>query len=441
MLAQAPPTDSNLGLQAALVGLLIVLNAAFAGSEIALVSLREGQIKRLEQRGGAGRALSRLAQDPNRFLSTIQIGITLAGFLASAAATVAFAQLLVEPLSPLGRAAWPTAIVIVTVILTFLMLVFGELAPKRIALQRTEGWGLVAARPLALIAALAAPVVWVLTRSTDLTVRLFGGDPARAREEMSEGEVRDLVASRPQFTSEQREIISGAFEIAERTLREIVVPRPKVVGLPADQPAGEASAALVAAGHSRAPVYRGDLDDVLGVVHLRELIGAHRPVGEFARPATALPESLGVLAALRRLRAERDHLALVINEHGGVEGIVTLEDLLEEIVGEIYDEFDQHLDPSDVRGVQRREDGSFIIPGSFPIHDLDDLGIALPEGDYATIAGLVLEGLGRLPAPGTVLEIPGWRIQILSRSGNAIGNLLLRPQGGAAEAAEPAGDG
>jgi putative hemolysin len=426
-LAQAPPLEGSLGLQAALVGLLIMINAAFAGSEIALVSLREGQIRRLERRGGAGRALSSLARDPNRFLSTIQIGITLAGFLASATATVAFAHLLAQWLTPLGAIAQPAAILIVTVLLTFLTLVLGELAPKRLALQRTERWGLLAARPLSLLARVAGPVIWVLTRATDATVRLFGGDPRQTREAMSEEEVRDLVISQPQLTREQRTIVSGAFEIAGRTLREILAPRSSVVGVPEDRSAQEAADALVATGHSRAPVYRRDLDDVVGVVHLRDLVNATGPVGALARPPTVLPESLGVLDALRRLQSEREQFAVVINEHGGVEGIVTLEDLLEEIVGEIYDEFDRDLAPADIRRVHRRRDGSFVIPGSFPMHDLDDLGIALPQGDYTTVAGMVLERLGRIPPVGTVLKVPQWRIRVLSRHGNAIASLVLIP--------------
>jgi putative hemolysin len=435
VLGQISPPGDTLLLQAGLVVLLIILNAAFAGSEMALVSLRETQISNLEDRGRAGRVLAALARDPNRYLSTIQVGITLAGFLASAAATVTFAELLVEPLAPLGAAARPVAIVLVTVLLTFLTLVFGELAPKRIALQRAEGWSMLAARPLSFLATATAPVIWVLTRTTDLTVRLLGGDPTRAREEITEEELRDLVATRPQFTSEQRTIIAGAFEIAERSLREIVVPRTKVFAVPEDQPADEAARALVAAGHSRAPVFRGDLDDVVGVVHLRDLVDADGPVGTYARPTIVLPETVDVLPALRRLRAQREHFAVVIDEHGGVEGIVTLEDLLEEIVGEIYDEFDRDLDPTDARGVQRRDDGSFVIPGSFPMHDLDDLGIELPEGEYATIAGMVLEQLGRLPDPGTVLDVEGWRVEVLSRRGNAIGELLLTPREG-----EPAAD-
>src|SRR6266511_4605760 len=182
-----------------LVLVLVVVNAAFAGSEVALISLREGQLRRLEQEGGRGRLVAQLAKDPNQFLSTIQIGITLAGFLASAAAAVALADPLVPLLGVLGGAAEPVAIVAVTAVLTYVTLVVGELAPKRVALQRPERWAVRAARPLALVTAVTRPAVWLLSRSTDALVRLAGGDPSVQREAITEGEVRDLVATQAAF--------------------------------------------------------------------------------------------------------------------------------------------------------------------------------------------------------------------------------------------------
>src|SRR5689334_23337924 len=194
------------GWQIVLVVILVLLNAAFAGSEMALISLRDSQLQRLEQRSRAGRTLARLARDPNRFLATIQIGITLAGFLASAAAAVSLAQPLIGPLGFLGGAAEAAAIVVVTIVLTFFTLVVGELAPKRIAMQRAEGWALLVARPLDVLAAVSRPVVWLLGRSTDLVVRLAGGDPNAARDEVSAEEIRDMVAARQDFSAEQRTI-------------------------------------------------------------------------------------------------------------------------------------------------------------------------------------------------------------------------------------------
>lgn len=395
--------------QLLLVAALILLNAAFAGTEIALISLREGKLTRLAQRNRAGRTLARLARDPNQFLATIQIGITLANLLASATAAVTLAEPLVRAFAPLGAAARPAAVVVVTLALTFLTLVFGELAPKRLAMQRAESWGLVAARPLAAMTVLSRPVVWLLGRSTDVVVRLFGGDPSRQREEISEEELRDMVALQPELTAEERAIISGAFEFSDRTLRQILVPRPRVIAFSQDVPADDAARQLVEHGHSRAPVYQGGrLDDILGVVHLRELVAGEGTVGELCAPTAMLPETAGALNALRTMQEQRQQMAIVINEHGGVEGLVTVEDLVEELVGEIWDEADP-----DIQAVRHHPDGSMSIVGSYPAHDLVDLGVDVPEGgDYATVAGLILDELGRIPEVGEHVRIDGWRFEV-----------------------------
>jgi putative hemolysin len=413
-----------------LVLLLVVVNAAFAGSEVALISLRAGQLRRLEQEGGTGRLVAQLARDPNQFLSTIQIGITLAGFLASAAAAVSLAQPLVPLLGFLGRAAEPAAVVLVTIVLTYLTLVVGELAPKRIALQRSEGWARRAARPLRVVSIVTRPAVWLLSRSTDLLVRLAGADPGRGREEVTEEEVRDMIAIDGVFRPDQRRILAEAIEIAERRLSDVLVPRRDVIAFPEDTPVPEATRVLVGTTHGRAPVYRGDLDDVLGLVTLQDLVGADGRVADCVRPVVALPESMGVLDALRRLQAEREQLAIVLNEYGGTEGIVTVEDLLEELVGEIYDEFDP-----DSRDLQPQPDGSIVLPGQFPVHDLPDLGINLPEGPYATVAGLVLKRLGRIPAEGDAVEVDRWRLEVLEVERRAIVHVRLVPL--PADAEEP----
>jgi putative hemolysin len=394
--------------QLALVAALVLVNAAFAGSEIALISLREGQLARLAGRGRAGAALTRLAKDPNRFLATIQIGITLAGFLASATAAVTLAEPLVEVFAPLGRAARPASIMLVTVVLAFVTLVIGELAPKRVAMQRAEGWGLLAARPLAALATIARPAVWLLGRSTDLVVRLFGGDPSVHREDVTEEELRGMVAVQPELSEQKRAIIAGAFELADRTLRQILLPRPQIVALADDVAVDEAVARLVTTGHSRAPVHRGDLDDVVGIVHLRALLAGEGSVGDRAQPALVMPETVGALDALRTMQTTRQQMAVVINEHGGTEGLITVEDLIEELVGEIWDEADP-----DIRTVEHHPDGSLTVTGSYPVHDLDDIGVDLPAGDYTTVAGLVLRHTGRIPEAGEELTVDRWRLRVL----------------------------
>jgi putative hemolysin len=408
------------GAQLGLVGLLILINAFLAGSEIALVSLREGQLQRLERGGRTGRLVVQLAREPNRFLATVQIGITLAGFLASATAALTLAEPLVDALDWLGRAARPTAVVVVTVILTFVTLVVGELAPKRVAMQRAERWSLMAARPLSGLARLTRPLVWLLGHATDLVVRLLGGDPRLGRAEVTEEEIRDLVATGGIYTREERRVITGTIEATDRVLRQVLRPRTVVLALPEGTASDVALDELVAAGHTRAPVYRSDLDDADRVVSVLDLVGKSGTVGEHAREVLALPESMALLDALRVLQASRQSLALVVSEYGGLEGIVTVEDLVEEIVGEIHDEYDR-----DVRDSVRLPDGGIMVVGHFPVHDLDDLGIDLPAGEYVTVAGLIHERLGRLAAPDDEVAVAGWRLRVIAMDGRAIGRVRL----------------
>ncbi|BCJ77073.1 membrane protein [Catellatospora sp. IY07-71] len=418
-------------IQLVLVAVLIIVNALFAGSEMALVSLREGQLRRMEQQGGGAAAAAALARDPNRYLATIQIGITLAGFLASATAAIALAEVLQPALGFLGRAARPVAVVGVTLLLTFLTLVFGELAPKRVAMQHAERWARLAGRPLTTLAAISRPFVWVLSKATDLGVRLMGGDPGGHRDEITPEEVRDLVSVHRGFTAEQRLIIAGAVEITERVLREVLIPRRNVFLLDADLPVDVARKELAGSGFSRAPVVRRrNIDDTIGIVHLRDLLSQDDgTVADVARPVLLLPDSLHAGDALRRFKVERQQFALVVDEHGAVDGIVTMEDLLEEVVGEIYDEADR-----DVMAVQQGEDGDMLLPGTFPIHDLPDIGVTFeqrPGGDYITVAGLVIAVLGHVPTqPGEIVHLDGWTAQVTSVDRHAITEIRLRPCGG-----------
>lgn len=408
-------------LQLTLVLVLVLLNAAFAGTELALVSLREGQLQRLEKRSSTGALLARLAREPNEFFATIQIGITLAGFLASAFAAVSLAEPLEDPLGFLGGAARPVSVLVVTIVLSFLTLVIGELAPKRLAMQRAERWGLVMARPLSFLARITRPVVWLLSLSTDVVVRLAGGDPAVQREEVTEEELRDLVATQPVVDDDQRRIIEGAFEIADRPLGRVLVPRQDVFLLDASASARDALVRLAESGHSRAPVAEdGDLDRVVGVVHLRQLLDTDAEVSAVMIDIPVFPDSVRALPALRRLQEERVQMALVVDEHGRATGIVTVEDLVEELVGEIWDETDADLD-----AVVHRDDGSLLVPGRFPVHGLVAIGVELPEGDYTTLAGLVLQRVGTIPAAGDVVEVDGWTLEVESMRGRAIAEVAV----------------
>jgi putative hemolysin len=269
--------------------------------------------------------------------------------------------------------------------------------------------------------------VALLGGSTNAVVRLFGGRIESETEDISPEELRHLVTSHRDLNAEQREIISGALEIHERMLREVLVPRGSVVTLNAEATLTEARSAMAAVGHSRIPVTRRHhLDDVIGIVHWASVLeGGAARVGTVATPALVLPDTVRVSDALRHFKAERQQMALVIDEHGAVDGIVTLEDLLEEIVGEIWDETD-----ADVLGAERSADGALTLPGTFPIHDLEDVGVRLESatGDYTTVAGLVLMHLGRVPdAPGDEVSVDGWRIEVLEVGHHAITKVRLSP--------------
>ena len=302
--------------QLLLVAILVLVNAAFAGTELALVSLRESQLQRLEERSATGALLARLARQPNQFLATIQVGITLAGFLASAAAAVSLAEPLEEPLSFLGGAAGPVSVILVTLILAYFTLVFGELTPKRLAMQRAEQWGMVMARPLNVLSTLTKPVVWLLSKSTDIAVRVLGGDPDRQREEVTGDELRDMVAIHETFDPEQRQIIDGAFEISERTLDEVMVPRSDVAVIDAEATCSQALEVLVETGHSRAPVAeKRNLDRPVGMVRLRSLLDrGDEPVTSVMRDIPAFPDAARVLTALREFQSRRTQMAVVVDE-------------------------------------------------------------------------------------------------------------------------------
>ena len=409
--------------QLILIVILVVINAAFAGTELALVSLRESQLQRLEEASSTGAILARLAREPNQFLATIQIGITLAGFLASAAAAVSLAEPLEAPLSFLGGAAGVVSVILVTLMLAYFTLVFGELAPKRLALQRAEKWGLLMARPLDALSTLTKPVVWLLSKSTDIAVRLLGGDPSLQREELTGEDLRDMIAIHETFAPEQRRIIDDAFEIAERQLDEVMVPRTDVLAIDADATCAEALAELMESGHSRAPVAeRGNLDATVGMVRLRSLIGrADEPVTSVMWEVPVFPEAARVLTALREFQERRTQMAIVIDEYGRSVGIITMEDLVEELVGEIWDETDPNRTT-----VIHEPDGTITLPGSFPVHELVDLDVTLPEGDYTTISGLVLDALGHFPDVGETVTVEGWKLTITSIERHRIQRVTVR---------------
>ena len=415
------------GWDALVVLAFILIGGFFAAAEMALVSLREGQVRALTKRGKRGQRAARLAHDPNRFLSAVQIGVTVATLLSGAfgAATLVehLRRWLVHQMPP--SVANPLAFVLVTLVIAFFSLVLGELAPKRIALQRQERISIIAAPVLDRIAALARPVVWLIGGFVNLVVRLLGGDPKVGRGTMSSDELRDLVAGHQNLTPDERHIVSEVFDAGKRQIREVLVPRTEVDFLPASMPLTQAIAVAARGTHSRFPVFEDSYDDVIGFVHARDLLDPGRNgsvrVGDIKRPVKMLPTSKTVMSALSEMRRDRAHLAIVVDEYGGTAGIVTLEDLVEELIGDIQDEYDVEGRPS-----RRLRTGEIEVDGLMNLDDFaEQTGIELPDGPYETVAGYLLAALGHLPQLGESAELDGTRLTVTELDGRRISRVKV----------------
>jgi putative hemolysin len=419
---------------AGIVLALIVVEGLFVGSEIALVSLRESQVDKIAQRGRAGAAVARLVGDPNRFLAVVQIGVTLTALLSSAYGAITLSETakeaLIEHTGLRGGLAGFIGVVGVTLIISYVTLVIGELAPKRIALQRAEGTAQLVAPFLDRMATVSRPVIWLLSKSTDLVVRLLGGDPAQSREEITAEEVRSLVAGNKEITPDERRLIEEVFAAGGRQLREVLVPRTEVQFLDASTPVSEAARRAAGSPHSRFPVYRDSHDEVIGFVHVRDLFDPQRaewsmPISEFLRPVKFLPTSKSVLSVLSEMRNEGHHLAIVIDEYGGTAGIVTLEDLVEELIGDIRDEYD--VEDAQAR---RLHGGAVEVDGLLNLDGFTaETGIELPEGPYETVAGCFIAVLGRIPADGEAVEVAGHRLTVTGMDGRRISRIRVTPLG------------
>jgi len=421
---------SRVLLDVIVVLIIILIGGFFAGSEMALVSLREGQVRALAKRGRRGQRAARLAQDPNRFFSAVQIGVTLATLVSGAYGAETLAGFLKSwlireyHLSP----AWAgtIAFIVVTICITFFSLVLGELAPKRIALQRGPTMALLAAPLLDRIAVLARPVVWLLIKCTNLVVALLGGDPRVGRQAITEEELRDLVTGAQALSQDERHIVGEVFDAGKRQIREVLVPRTEVVFLDAETQVAEAAAIAASVPHSRLPVYQDTYDNVIGFVHVRDLLGPgvttdSVPVRQISRPVKYLPISKTVLSSLSEMRREHAHLAIVIDEYGGTAGIVTLEDLVEELIGEIRDEYDIEQDHA-----TRLPAGDVEVDGLLNLSEFtEQTGLDLPEGPYETAAGYVLSALGALPSVGDTVQVAGRTITVTELDGRRVARLRV----------------
>ena len=412
------------------VVLLFTLVAAFfVAAEIALISLRESQVQRLAvERGKRGQRLADLVADPNRFLAAVQLAVTTAAFLSAGFGASQMSPQVAPLLVRLGLspgAADTVAFILVTFLLVYISLVLGELTPKRIGLQRAERIAVAVAGMVDLLARVTRPFIWLLSVSTDLAVRALGGDPNANKELISEDELRGILASQGSLSPQERELIDDVFDAGDRELREVMVPRTEVEFLDADLPAYKASRVVVEQPYSRYPVCRGSQDDVIGFVHVRDILAPGVSsrgirVEELVREILFMPGTKHVLPAMAEMRDTGTHLAIVVDEYGGTAGIVTLEDLVEELVGDIRDEYDVEERP-DSSGQGDRE-----VDGLLNLEDFEDeLGVTLPEGPYETVAGYVVAVLGRLPVVGESVRVDDHLLTITELDGHRASRILV----------------
>ena len=409
---------------------LIVIAGLFVAAEIAQISLRESQVKQMAMRGKRGARVAKLASNPNRLLAAAQVGVTFCGFLSAALGAEKLGVHFIPWLMDKGiseKSANTISLVTVTIVIAYVSLVLGELVPKRLALFRTETIALWSAAIVDYIAMAFRPIIWLLSKSTDQVVRLFGIDPKEQREQMSEEELLDLVAGHAALTDEERDIVEEVFNASERQVHEVMVPRTEVDFIDGSLTIAKAIALASEKSHSRYPVVRGSSDEVIGFIHVRDLIdpsfiNSQAKIQELSRSIMFLPGTKGILPALTEMRAQRQHLAIVLDEYGGTDGIVTMEDLVETLIGDIRDEYDG--DEQDLAASSRT--GDFEVDGLMSLEDLSgQAGIDIPEGPYETISGYVMHFLGRIPVEGDLLNVNGIRITVLSMEGKRVGRLLI----------------
>ena len=406
--------------------ILIAINAYFAATEIAVISLNEALIRKQAENGDRKAArLLRIVETPTAFLSTIQIGITLAGFLGSAFAADNLAgpltHWLVSAYDLTGSAAaaiHTLSVIVVTVILSFFTLVFGELVPKRVAMKKSEAVARFACGVVSMLAAVMRPLIWLLTVSTNAVLRLFSINPNEDDNEVSEEGLRmliDLGEEKGAIEADEKEMIENIFEFNNMTAGDVMVHRTDMVMIWADDSAEEIEQAIESSGLSRFPVYEEDADDIIGILSTREwLLNARKehpkPLRELLRPAYFVPDSVRTDVLFRDMQSRKVHLSIVVDEYGGTAGLVTMEDLLEEIVGNIYDEFD----PQEDQEIIPLGGDRWRIAGSAELEEIGAaLGVEFPEDEETeTLGGLVFAQLSMIPEDGSHPEVDAYGLHI-----------------------------
>ena len=416
------------------VAVLILLNAFFVAAEYGLVTARRTRIIELHHQGNRrARGVLRITSDPPRFIAAMQLGVTLTSLAIGALGEHALS----EAFNP--WMATVLAIAAAYLILTFFHVVLGELVPKAVALSHSEGTALWASAPVRAFFTIAWPVIWVLQMSTELVLRTLGQVPPGVRRDgHSEAELRMLLSrstEQGEIEQEEQQMIDKVFDFADTDAAEVMVARPDVVSISVDLPPEEALATVLDSPFTRYPVYRGTLDDIVGVLHVRDLFSAIHDRGlanvrldELLRPAYVVPETKDLASLLQDFKRTKNHFAVVVDEYGAMVGVCTLEDLIEEIVGEIEDEFDVQEEL-----VVQVDEDTWRIAGMFPIDEFNErFDTELPEEDYHTVAGFVFGQLGRAPEHGDDVSYDGMRFDVLEVEGNRIERMavtfLERPQ-------------
>jgi putative hemolysin len=425
-----PLPSGSIFLPIALVLSLIFLGSLFVAAEIALISLRESQVRQVALRGRRGAKVAKLHSNPGRLLAAVQVGVTLSGFLSAALGAEQLGRFVIPWLKDLGLSdsiANTSSLIGLTLIIAYISLVFGELAPKKLALFRAESIAMWSAGFIDFVANAFRPIIWLLSKSTDIVLRVVGVDPKEARSEISEEELLDLVAGHAALTAEERDIVEEVFNASERQVHEVMVPRTEVDFMDASLTVGKAIALAIERAHSRYPVVRGSSDEVIGFIHVRDLLdtslaSSNTKIQELARNIMYLPGTKCILPALTEMRNQRQHLAIVLDEYGGTDGIVTLEDLVETLIGDIRDEYDS----DEVEVSQESHTGDFEVEGLISLEDLhEETGAELPDGPYETASGYVMHFLGRIPVVGDTVSINGVQITVLTLEGKRAGRLLI----------------
>ena len=409
--------------------LFSLCGAVFVAAEAAMISLRESQVRKLAASSRRGRRLESLISKPNRFLGSVQVGLTLTGFFSAAYGEKKIVPIIAPYFEAAGLSpglAETAALVMSIIVVAYIALVIAELTPKRLALQHAERYGLALAAPVDFMAKVFSPFIKLVSLSTDVFVRVLGGDPSAGKEQISGEELRGMVAAHEELTRTERDLIDDVFEAGDRAIREIMIPRTEAAFLDGDLPVRKAAKIVAEKPHSRYPVMDESQDDVIGFVHVRDLMNpeiADRNirVSELAREVPRLPGIKQVIPALTELRQRGAHMAIVVDEYGGTAGIITMEDLVEELIGDIRDEYD--TDESEgviAKGLDT------VVDGLLNLADFDDqTHITLTDGPYETVGGFVAAELGRIPMVGDTVDVDGARLHVTEMDGRRVSRVRI----------------